>query len=517
MLSLALPLSAGAQDMKTVQQLQKLAHVYRYLDKMYVDTVDMQPLVEGAIVGMLDKLDPHSAYIGAEEMKGVEESFDGEFSGIGVEFNMLRDTVVVVNTIAGGPAESVGVMANDRIVRIDTISGVGLRRSDVPKYLRGKRGSKVDIEVIRHGNDEPLHFTLTRDKIPINTVDAAYMPAKGIGYIKVNRFGRTTMTEFREAYKRLKSPQALLLDLRGNGGGLMDQAIEMAGFFLPKGADIVAVEGRAVQKSTFRAQSSGECLRGRLVVLIDESSASASEIVSGAIQDWDRGVIVGRTSFGKGLVQRQIPLGDGSAVRITIARYSTPSGRIIQRPYENGKRTEYYMEHLKDYGRQDSLSSDTTAVYHTLHSGRKVYGGGGIRPDVTVAVDTTGYSPYYGQMVRKGLFSDFMIDFMDKHRTELETAYPSVGEFIDGYEIGEPLLKAFVAMGEQRGITFREEEFTTSRGWISRQLKALMAQKLYGIAAYYQIINTTDNGAFRRGLEILQHWDTQGSPLLENK
>ena len=281
-------LPLAAQNADDAQQFQKLVQVFRYLSGLYVDEVDMKPVVEGAIAGMLEELDPHSAYIGAEEMKGVQESFDGEFSGIGVEFNVLRDSVIVVNTIAGGPAERVGVRANDRIVRIDTLDAVGMGRADVPKYLRGKSGTKVEIEVVRHGTPGRLHFVIVRDKIPLNTVDAAYMAGDGIGYIKVNRFGRTTMNEFTDAYRKLGEPRSLILDLRGNGGGLLEQAVEMAGFFLPRGAAIVSTEGRAVPAMTFRAQSDGTDLKGRLAVLIDEASASASEIVAGAVQDWDR-------------------------------------------------------------------------------------------------------------------------------------------------------------------------------------------------------------------------------------
>lgn len=516
LLSLALPLSVQAQDTNTVRQLQKLAHVYRYLDKMYVDEVDMQPIVEGAIAGMLDKLDPHSAYIGAEEMKGVHESFEGEFSGIGVEFNILRDTVVVVNTIAGGPAESVGVLPNDRIVKIDTVRAVGFKQTDVPKYLRGRRGTKVNIEVVRHGSEESLRFVIVRDRIPLNTVDAAYMADKDVGYIKVNRFGHTTASEFREAYRKLKSPQKLILDLRGNGGGLLEQAIEMAGFFLHRNAEIVSMEGRAVQKTSFKASSPGEDLRGKLIVLIDENSASASEIVSGAIQDWDRGIIVGRPSFGKGLVQRQIPLGDGSAVRITIARYATPSGRIIQRPYENGKRQEYYLNHFKGYDtKQDSLSDESATVYRTLRSGREVYGGGGIRPDVVIPIDTADYTPYYGKLVRGGVFGEFVVDLMDRHRAELKAEYPTFEQFEQGYQITPQLLKAFTETGESHGIKYSEEEFKTSSEWISEQLKALIAQKLFGIEAYYRVINASRGGAFRRAVELFRHWETEGKPLLE--
>ena len=435
-----LPLAAQNED--DARQFQKLAQVFRYLSGLYVDEVEMKPVVEGAITGMLEELDPHSAYIGAEEMKGVQESFDGEFSGIGVEFNVLRDTVIVVNTIAGGPAERVGVRANDRIVRIDTLDAVGMSRTDVPKHLRGKTGTKVGIDVVRHGTPGRLHFVIVRDKIPLNTVDASYLAGEGIGYIKVNRFGRTTMDEFTEAYRKLGRPEGLILDLRGNGGGLLEQAIGMAGFFLPRGAVIVSTEGRAVPAASFRAQTNGEDLKGRLVVLIDESSASASEIVAGAVQDWDRGVVVGRPSFGKGLVQRQIGLSDGSAVRITVARYHTPSGRVIQRPYEKGKRREYYLDHLRRYddAARDSLDAAAPA-YRTLRTGRTVYGGGGIRPDILVEADTAGFSNYYGELIRRGIVADFVGDWLDGSRDSLSRRYASFEAFDAGYTPSDEVLE----------------------------------------------------------------------------
>ena len=477
-----LPLAAQNED--DARQFQKLAQVFRYLSGLYVDEVEMKPVVEGAITGMLEELDPHSAYIGAEEMKGVQESFDGEFSGIGVEFNVLRDTVIVVNTIAGGPAERVGVRANDRIVRIDTLDAVGMSRTDVPKHLRGKTGTKVGIDVVRHGTPGQLHFVIVRDKIPLNTVDASYLAGDGIGYIKVNRFGRTTMDEFTEAYRKLGRPEGLILDLRGNGGGLLEQAIGMAGFFLPRGAVIVSTEGRAVPASSFRAQTNGEDLKGRLVVLIDESSASASEIVAGAVQDWDRGVVVGRPSFGKGLVQRQIGLSDGSAVRITVARYHTPSGRVIQRPYEKGKRREYYLDHLRRYddAARDSLDAAAPA-YRTLRTGRTVYGGGGIRPDILVEADTAGFSNYYGELIRRGIVADFVGDWLDGSRDSLSRRYASFEAFDAGYTPSDEVLERLTALGESRGVKFDAEGFAVSEPLVRMQLKALAAQRLFGTGA----------------------------------
>lgn len=518
MVALLRPAALPAQNSDAAPQLQKLVEVYRFLARYYVDEVEMAPLVEQAIKGMLDELDPHSAYLDAEQMESVAASFDGEFSGIGVEFNILRDTIIVVNTIAGGPAERVGVRPNDRIVRIDTLDAVGMRQVDVPKHLRGRTGTRVAVDVVRRGVGERLHFVMVRDRIPLNTVDAAYMAAEGIGYVKVNRFGRTTMSEFREAYERLGRPAKLILDLRGNGGGLLEQAIGMAEFFLPRGAQIVSTEGRGVPPRTFRAQSDGEDLDGPLVVLIDEVSASASEIVTGAVQDWDRGVVVGRPSFGKGLVQRQVSLGDGSAVRITVARYHTPSGRVIQRPYEKGKREEYYLDHLRRYDDavRDLLDAAAPA-FRTLRTGRTVRGGGGIRPDILIDVDTTEYSQYQAQLIRRGVVNEYVGVLMDSRRDSLQRLYPTFERFDEAFEIDDATLRGLTELGAERGVAPDEAGFAVSAELLRVQLKALVAQRLFGTEGYYRVVNRLRSEAFREAVSLLEAWEQRGRPLLENR
>ncbi|MBR5850548.1 MAG: PDZ domain-containing protein [Alistipes sp.] len=490
-----------AQESESVRQLQKFVRTYRYLDRFYVDTVAMEPIVEGAIRGMLEQLDPHSTYLSVAEMKQAKASLDGSFSGIGIEFSVMRDTICVARTIAGGPAERVGVMANDRIVRIDSLSAVGMKQNDVPNHLRGKRGTRVEIEVVRRGEPQPLHFTIKRDDIPLHTVDAAYMATPSVGYIKVGRFGRTTMDEFIAAYSRLGEPQRLILDLRGNSGGLMDQAIEMAGFFLPKGSLILSTEGRAVERTTYEASADGANLHGRVAVLIDEVSASASEIVSGALQDWDRATIIGQPSFGKGLVQRQIPLGDGSAIRLTIARYHTPSGRVIQRPYEEGKRAEYYRDAYRQ--RADSVA-DGAPLFRTLKEGRIVYGGGGIRPDCVVEEDTTYYTPGYARMVRRGLVQQSVADYLTANQPQLTASYPDFEEFDAAYEVPQELLEELKQQAQTKDVACSEEDYQRSEPLLRVQLKALVAQRLYGPEGFYRVMNPAQVAAYAEAVRLLE-------------
>ena len=514
------PLEACAQQKGDVaEQYQKLSRFYRYLSGMYVDEVEMKPLVDKAIREMLSELDPHSYYLDADAVKADRESMSGSFSGIGIEFNVQNDSIIVVNTLLRGPAESVGVMPNDRIVEVDSVSVVGLKREDVPAKLRGERGSVVNIGVVRRGHPEMLRFSITRDNIPINTVDAAFWANKDkkIAYVKVNRFGATTMTEFREAMSQMEGAESLILDLCGNGGGLLSQAVEMAGYFLPKGSLVVSTEGRSVPEEQYISQNERE-FDGRVVVLLNGSSASASEIVAGALQDWDRAVVVGRDSFGKGLVQRQIPLGDGSAVRITVARYHTPSGRVLQRPYENGHKEDYYQAHvnrLQGLG-ADSLATDTLSLpeYKTLISGRKVYGGGGIRPDFYVESDTTEISDYAVQIVSQGVYSDFVMTYLDANRERLKSQYHTFAAFNEQFRLLDADMESLVAAATAKGVEYNAEEYTLSKEYLRDQLTSIIAQRLYSVSDGYQWLNPRRNPYYKCAISLLENWREEVESLL---
>ncbi|MFI3285451.1 MAG: S41 family peptidase [Rikenellaceae bacterium] len=503
-------------DNDAMTQLRKFNQFYSYLNGGYVEEIDMEPLVEKAIVEMLLELDPHSAYIDSEEMKSVNESFEGEFSGIGVEFNILKDTVIVVNTIVGAPAESVGVMPNDRIITVDGESVVGISQAKVPTYLRGPRGSKVAIEVIRHGETEPLDFIIERDNIPINTVDAAYMLNDSTGYVKINRFGQTTFSEFQDAYNQMAPLKSLVLDLRGNGGGLLHQAVELANFFLPKGSLIVSTEGRAAATNYINAPKEGKFTSGEVIVLIDEDSASASEIVAGALQDWDRAIILGRPSFGKGLVQRQFELLDGSSARITVARYHTPTGRVIQRPYTEGDKENYYKRHYQRYNQADSLVVDSVErpIYHTLIRGRDVYGGGGITPDIIVDRDTTTISPYYISLIRKSVVNEFVIDYLDRNRAELTALYPNFELFNNNFMVDDHILSSLMNLGDKRDVEREEYQIDDFRDIAEVNIKALIAQKLFTTAEFYKVVNQHNSNIFKDLNRVLENLNEYQSEIL---
>ena len=495
-------------EKQNLDQLQKLMYFYRYLSNLYVEEVDMQPLVEEAIRAMLAELDPHSRYLDVEEMKSLQETTKGEFGGIGVQFNILNDSIVVESIFPQGPAEQVGVMPNDRIVEVDGRSVVGVKRGDVPKLLRGERGSVVKVGVARQGVADLLSFSITRGDISLTTVDAAYRVDDNIGYIKVNRFGQTTMSEFREAMEKLSKVNTLILDLSNNGGGLLTQAVDMAGYFLPKGTVVVSTEGRALPPVEYKSKGEQE-FKGRVIVVVNESSASGSEVVAGALEDWDRAVIVGRRSYGKGLVQREIPLGDGSAVHITIARYHTPSGRVIQRPYEQGKKAEYdkaFVERVRS-GDADSLVRDSLDEYKTMRLGRSVYGGGGITPDVKVAVDTTRMSSYIASLIAQGVYAEFIIEYMDRCRSRLKEQYPTFIKFNTDFKLnGEELLRV-VEIGKSKNVAFDKEGFEHSRELMRNQLSAMIAQRLFTQSEYFEYINSRENDSFKKAISIAGKWE----------
>ena len=506
-----LALSLGAQNNKLFNSPSRKLQLAEFaIANLYVDEVDEDELVEDAIISMLKELDPHSTYSDSEEVRKLNEPLQGNFDGIGIQFNMATDTLFVIQPVSGGPSEKVGILAGDRIIEVNdtVIAGVKMSTEDVMRRLRGKRGTKVNVKIQRRGVKELLPFTITRDKIPVYSLDASYMVNDHIGYIRINRFAATTGKEFVDALHRLQKAgmKDLILDLQGNGGGYLNAAIELADQFLGRKELIVYTEGRRNPRAEFDAKGDGDFLNGRLVVLVDEFSASASEIVTGAIQDWDRGVVVGRRTFGKGLVQRPVDLPDGSMIRLTVARYYTPSGRCIQKPYESVE--EYNRDLIDRYNRGEMLSADSihfpdSLRYKTLRLGRTVYGGGGIMPDYFVPVDTTMYTDYYLALRDKGAIVQQNLKWVDAHRAEWLKRYKDFRHFDREFEITPAMLEELKALGKTLGAEYKEEEYQAALPLIKAQLKALIARDLWDMSEYFQIINRL-SASMNKAVELLE-------------
>lgn len=501
------PGAAQKRDMDA----RKLQLALYAITNLYVDSTDESKLVEDAIVGMLEKLDPHSNYMDPEETKAMTEPLQGNFDGIGIQFNVLTDTLYVIQVIPGGPSEKVGLVAGDRIIFVDDtlIAGVKMKTPDIMKRLRGPKGTEVRVKVLRNNRPELIEFKIIRGKIPVHSLDAAYMADKQTGYIKLNRFAASSADEFREALEKLKKQgmKQLILDLQGNGGGYLNIAIELADEFLGKDKLIVYTEGIRQSREEAKATDRGGFEEGRLVVLVDESSASASEILSGAVQDWDRGVIMGRRTFGKGLVQKPIPLPDGSMMRLTVSRYYTPTGRCIQKPYENGGLEAYEHDLIDRYNRGELMSADSihfpdSMKYQTLETQRTVYGGGGIMPDLFIPVDTSRYTDYHRKLVATGLVNRIAMNYLDRNRAEMNKSYPQFGRFKQNFVVTEEMMQELLALAAEEKIAFEEEQYNRSKPLIGLQIKALIARDLYDMAEYFQVIND-DNASYQKALELI--------------
>jgi len=512
---LLLPNLLFAQKLTVSDEQQlKLLQVIIAVKNLYVDTVNQQQLIDNAIVAMLEKLDPHSSFITAKDVKMANEPLQGSFEGIGISFQMMRDTLLVIQTISNCPAEKVGIVAGDKIIRVDTtnIAGIKMEQSKIMKLLRGTRGTKVKVKVVRSGSPEPLEFVITRDKIPIYSVDAAYEIAPKVGYIKINNFSATTMNEYHKAFDELKAKgiKQLILDLQGNGGGRMDAAQDLANEFLPKDKLIVYMQGENQPRQESKSTSKGGFEEGDLVVLVDETSASASEIVAGAVQDWDRAVIVGRRTFGKGLVQRPLPLIDGSEVRLTVARYYTPSGRNIQKPYSSGKE-KYYKELLERFKHgelqhPDSINFPDSLKYKTLVLKRTIYGGGGIMPDVFVPIDTIKYTDYRRKIIAKGIFNQTIMEYLEKQQKNIKKQFISFDNYNNNFFVPETLLEKMIENATKEKIEFNEEQFERSKALITLEIKAYIARNIWENGDYYKVTNTQDE-IIQKGLEVLRNFE----------
>ena len=491
-----LPLSA---QLKSDSPLRKLQLAEMAITNFYVDSVNEQKLSEDAIRGMLKGLDPHSTYTDAKETKAMNEPLQGDFEGIGVQFNMIEDTLVVIQPIVNGPSQKVGILSGDRIVSVNdsTIAGTKISRVDIMKRLRGKKGTKVKLGIVRRGVNGILTFVVTRDKIPVHTLNAAYMIRPGVGYICLESFGMKTHKEFMDAVKELEKQgmKSLILDLQDNGGGYLQAAVQIANEFLKDNEMIVYTEGRNVRRQNYKAIGNGRLQKMRVYVLVNEFTASAAEIVTGAIQDNDRGTVVGRRTFGKGLVQRPFDFPDGSMMRLTIAHYYTPSGRCIQKPYKKGDLKDYEMDLEKrlkhgELTNPDSIHFDTSQKFYTLRNHRVVYGGGGIMPDYFVPLDTTKYTKYHRLLAAKNIIMNAYLKYVDANRTTLKGLYKSFDTFNKNYVVPQSLLDTIIAEGKKEKVEPKDKaELTATMPYIKVQLKALVARDLWDMNEYYRVWN----------------------------
>jgi len=486
-LCLLISVTTFAQNTTYPVQAQKMQQMLKHIHEQYLDTVNFDILVEKGILEMLKELDPHSAYISKKDVQQANEPLIGSFDGIGVSFQIIRDTINIMEVIIGGPSEKVGLKAGDKIIKVDTALAVGkhLNNKWVQDHLRGKKGTKVTVFVKRGRSPELLEFAITRDKIPMHSINVYFMADKNTGYIRLERFAQTSPQELRDAMTRLKARgmKNLILDLRGNGGGYLQAAFEIADEFLGPDKMIVYTDNFRNTGESFKSSKRGDFQKGRLVILVDEGSASASEIVSGAVQDWDRGIIMGRRTFGKGLVQKPIYLPDGSQVRLTISKYFTPAGRYIQRPYDDG--LDSYFDDLRARSRHgelltaDSIKFPDSLKYQTA-KGRTVYGGGGIMPDIFIPIDTSRYSSLWAEMYRKGIINSFALDYMENNRDSLLSQYPTMEVFKNNFEVSEQRFRALMDFGRKEGVTDTVPFQFSKRAELFLKNKAAELDSLYG-------------------------------------
>jgi carboxyl-terminal processing protease len=499
------------QQAKAQMNAQKLGTTLYLIENFYVDTANIDKVTEDAIIAALKELDPHSAYISKKDVEKANEPLVGSFDGIGVTFQLIRDTITVISPVAGGPSEKVGIMAGDQFIKIDGEDAFGKKIDNeyVQKHLRGKKGTKVTVSVKRGNDPELLDFEIIRDKIPLNSINAAYMLDKHVGYIKLDRFAQESTQEFKDAFAKLQAQgmESLIFDLRGNTGGYLNTAIELVDQFLPEDQLVVFTEGIHSPRQEWRSTKDGLYTTGKLVVLIDEGSASASEILSGAMQDHDRGVVIGRRSFGKGLVQRPFNLPDGAQIRLTTSRYHTPSGRCIQRPYEKGVE-DYAKEMTKrlehgEYFHADSIHFPDSLKFKT-DGGRTVYGGGGIMPDIFIPVDTAYNSKLYTNLVRKGALNRFTTDYGLKHREEIREQYGDFEHFNKDFIVDDNLVNGLKKVAEENKVEWNDEQFAHSEKFLLLQVKALIARNVWDTQEYYRVMASEDPGV-KKALEILSN------------